>query len=126
MNDSLLLEVLADGFDAMSTAIRQRLALLDSDSTIAAAGPTRAVDRARAMHPMLGNRQAEVIAVLERAGVSGTNTGAISMEINYDQPNVYLTLQGLLTRGFVEKDVSTSPHTYRLTQVLRQTPPTEE
>ncbi len=70
------------------------------------------------MHPHLGKRQAEVIEVLEGARRAGTNTGSISRTIGYDQPNVYLTLRGLATLAFVEKDERTSPDTYRLTELL--------
>ncbi len=38
--------------------------------------------------------------------------------MDYDQPNVYLTLRGLITLGFVERDHQTTPHTYRLTELL--------
>jgi len=114
MSSALVLEAIADGLDAMSATIRQRIALLRAGSEPRSAIPADAVDRARAMHPMLGKRQAEVISLLEKAGAEGTNTGAISKAMSYDQPNVYLTLQALIDHGFVEKDATTNPHTYRL------------
>jgi len=47
--------------------------------------------------------------------------GKSSKAIKYDQPNVYLTLQGLCNMGLVEKDATKSPHVYRLTVKLRVT-----
>jgi phosphoribosylaminoimidazole-succinocarboxamide synthase len=118
MSTAVILEALADGLDAMATTIRQRAALLSAGSRSTAATPAGAVDRARAMHPMLGKRQAEVIALLEEAGPDGTNAGAISKAMGYDQPNVYLALQALSDLDFVQKDPTTSPHTYRLAPIL--------
>jgi len=62
------------------------------------------------MHPQLGPRETEVIAALEEQGTQGMSAGSISRAIRYDEPNVYLTLRGLVTRRFVEKDAMTDPH----------------
>ena len=78
-----------------------------------------AVARAKEIHPELGPRQAEIIEQLEIAGVDGTTTGVIFRNIGYAQPNVYLTLRGLITLGLVEKDALASPHRYRLASALR-------
>jgi Fe2+ or Zn2+ uptake regulation protein len=82
-------------------------------------GPQGAIAKARAIHERLGRRQAQILGVLEEAGGDGTNTGVISRAIDYDQPNVYLTLQSLVGLGFVDKDKTTDPHTYGLTPRLR-------
>lgn len=116
--DAQLLEALAEAFDAASLSLRQRAAVMTADSQPRTTRPQNAIERARAVHPMLGKRQTEVIAELESAGTAGTSTGVISRSIGYDQPNVYLTLRGLMSLGFVEKDESTNPHTYRLTSLL--------
>jgi hypothetical protein len=50
-----------------------------------------------------------VLQQLEEAEPEGTTTGVIARAINYDQPNVYLTLQGLANAGQVEKDVGKHP-----------------
>jgi len=42
----------------------------------------------------------------------------ISRRIGQDQANVYLTLRALVRLGFVEKDETTDPHTYRLAALL--------
>ena len=57
---------------------------------------------------------------IDKAGAAGTNTGVISRALKYDQPNVYLTLNNMKDSGFVEKDESTDPHTYRLGSALRR------
>lgn len=113
----VILVAIADALDAASTTLRQRAALLRLGSPVPDTGHTQpqdAVARARAIHPALGPRQIEVIQFLEEAGCSGASTGAIALAIDYDQPNVHLTLQALTTYGIVEKDTSTRPHTYRL------------
>ena len=56
---------------------------------------------------------------LDDVGAGGTTGGAISRAIDYEQPNTYLALKWLVKLGFVEKDESTRPHTYRLTSRLR-------
>jgi hypothetical protein len=78
-----------------------------------------AVLRAKAIHPGLGPRQAEILEELEIAGADGTTTGVIFRKIGYPQPDVYLTLRGLVTRGLAEKDESASPQRYRLAGALR-------
>jgi DNA-binding MarR family transcriptional regulator len=78
-----------------------------------------AVMRAKEIHPALGPRQAEILEELEIAGADGTTTGVIFRKIGYPQPDVYLTLRGLVTRGLAEKDESASPQRYRLASALR-------
>jgi hypothetical protein len=78
-----------------------------------------AVARAKEIHLELGPRQAEIIEQLEIAGDDGTTTGVIFRNIGYAQPNVYLTLRGLITLGLAEKDALASPHRYRLSSALR-------
>lgn len=115
-----LYDAFADALEAAAASLRQKA----RQAEIAPGGepgqrlPLDAVTRARRIHPMLGPRQAQVIEVLEQHGSTGTNTGVISKAIAYDQPNVYLTLQGLMTLGFVTKDETASPHVYRLTPLL--------
>jgi DNA-binding transcriptional ArsR family regulator len=121
MSDVAVLEALADALDAASGALRQHLALLGPPAARGADGqaPQGAVAKARAIHERLGSRQAQILEVLEEAGGDGTNTGVISKAIGQDQPNVYLTLRSLAGLGFVEKDKTTDPHTYRLSPGLR-------
>jgi hypothetical protein len=121
MSSAAVLEALADALDAASGVLRQHLALLGPPTARGADGqaPQGAIAKARAIHERLGPRQAQILGVLEEAGSDGTNTGVISRAIGQDQPNVYLTLQSLAGLGFVDKDESTNPHTYRLTPRLR-------
>jgi hypothetical protein len=118
MSEAVLLNVMADALDAASRVLRQRLALVETAPSNNGKVPEGAVARARAMHERLGGRQAEILEVLEEAGGAGTNTGVISRRIGQDQANVYLTLRALVRLGFVEKDDTTDPHTYRLAALL--------
>ncbi len=113
---------LAEAHEAAAEVLRRHAALASANAEPA---PADAVTRARAVHPQLGPRQAEAIRQLEEAGPSGTNTGAISRAMAYEQSNVYLTLRGLITLGFVERDESASPHRYFLTDLLWHDPPGE-
>lgn len=72
------------------------------------------VRRAHRLHPSLGVRQEEILRRVAEAGASGTTTGAISRQIRYEQPNVYLTLTALSRHGLVRKDAEASPHRYYL------------
>jgi hypothetical protein len=120
-----ILTALADAHEAAARTLRRHAALLgdgqSTELTSAEAAADSALERARVMHPQLGSRQEEVIVLLEEADDRGLDTGVMSRSMGYDQPNVYLTLQSLMRHGFVERDVSVSPHTYRLTEeLLRQ------
>jgi len=117
MNDSAILHALADAIDAASRVLRERAVAIESPlpESIPVQG---AVARARAMHPPLGPRQAQIIEVLEKYGRTGTNTGVISRAIGYSQPNVHLTLMGLMGDGLVERDDQARPHRYWLSEPL--------
>lgn len=73
------------------------------------------LERARAVHPMLGQRQAQVLLELAKAGPAGASCGRIANAISYDEPNCHITLNSLVGKSLVDKDTSTHPHTYRLT-----------
>jgi hypothetical protein len=120
-----ILTALADAHEAAARTLRRHAALLDNgqanELTSAEAAAGSALERARAMHPQLGSRQEEIVVLLDEAGEHGLDTGVMSRAMEYDQPNVYLTLQSLMRHGFVERDASVSPHIYRLTGgLLRQ------
>lgn len=113
-----ILVAIADALDAASHVLRQRAAVLSVGvQEPEDAGPTDIVSLARAIHPQLGPRQAQLLDLLAQAGPDGTDTGSLSREMGYDQPNVYLTLQQMMPLGFVEKDETTRPHTYRLGEI---------
>lgn len=118
------LDALADALEAAGRVLRARA----TDVRSSEIDPSRAqgnrpiVDRVRSRHQQLGPRQAQAIEVLAEAGVAGTTTGVIARRISYDQPNVYLTLQALIQRGIVERDVTTNPHTYRLSSEVLLSP----
>ncbi|NUT94454.1 MAG: hypothetical protein HOY78_20790 [Saccharothrix sp.] len=114
MSALVLLNALADALNAASATLRQHAAALNRAEATAEEGGLSAVERARIVNPLLGPRQAEVISWLEQAHPDGTDTGDLSRRMDYDQPNVYLTLKGLTEQGLVEKDTTTRPHRYRL------------
>jgi DNA-binding transcriptional ArsR family regulator len=129
MTNEDLLRTLAAGLEAAAATFRTAAnkASADAQPDINAQGVAlrsrtaraSAVERARLMHPTLGKRQAQIIEELTAAEPEGTDTGQISRSLQYDQPNVYLTLAALRRHGLVEKDESQHPHRYRLAEGLR-------
>jgi hypothetical protein len=109
---SVLLNAAADALNAAASTLRQHAIALSPQ--VSDGQSLSAVERARVQHPQLGPRQAEAITLLEPLYPEGTDTGYLYREMDYDQPNVYLTLQGLIKLGIVEKNATTRPHTYRL------------
>ncbi|UQS27564.1 hypothetical protein L1857_34595 [Amycolatopsis thermalba] len=107
-----VLNAWSDALSAASAVLRQHALAL---SPAVEARALSAVDRARIMNPQLGPRQAEIITLLDELYPKGADTGYLHRKMNYDQPNVYLTLKGLIQQGIVEKDATTRPHLYRLT-----------
>src|SRR5262249_22113759 len=109
---AVLLAAIAEAHEAAAATLRHRVAAL---SPAPADGhPLTAVQRARIMNPQLGPRQAEIIEILEDKYPEGTDTGYLWRTTGQDQPNVYLTVNGLRQQGIVEKDATTRPHQYRL------------
>jgi hypothetical protein len=72
------------------------------------------VERARALHPALGERQEQVLHEVATAHPGSMTSGDIYRSIGYDQANTYLTLDALSRHGFVRKDATTRPHRYYL------------
>ena len=101
MSELTVLEAIADALDSASSTLRQRIALTKPAAPSEAGTARGPVERARAIHPQLGERQAQVLEVLAQAGEDGTSTGFIARKIDYDQPNVYITLRALVGIGFV-------------------------
>lgn len=109
---------MAEALEAAAAALRKRVVLL-GDEPHRPRSEQSVVERARAIHPRLGPRQAEVLAILDRYGEEGASTGTLSTAMDYDQPNVYNTLDWLVKLGFVSKDPTSFPHVYRLTPLLK-------
>lgn len=121
--NTAILTALAEAHEAAARTLRRHSALLGDEASGATPSESTAgsaLQRIRSMHPQLGSRQEEVVALLVEAGEGGLDTGVMSRDMDYDQPNVYLTLQSLMRHGFVERDTSVSPHIYRLTEDLRR------
>lgn len=124
MDNAQFASALADALEAAATSLRASALIHGSD--LSSTPPpsvesvdTSAVERARSAHPQLGERQAEIIDLLEAAEPTGTDTGSISRALDYDQPNVYLTLAALIRHQLAEKDATTHPHCYRLGKLVR-------
>jgi hypothetical protein len=117
MSDADILEALAEAAEAAAAVFRRRAALTRPKPQ-AERSPGTVLDLARQIHPMLGQRQAEVVGELEKAGAAGTTTTAIAKALNYDQPNTHIALGALVKHGIAEKDSSAYPHLYRLAPTL--------
>lgn len=76
------------------------------------------LDAALAIHPMLGQRQTQVLLEVAKAYPNGVGTGPIWRAINYEQPNTYLALDALARQGLVRKDSTVKPHRYHVGDVL--------
>lgn len=117
MSDADILDSLAEAAEAAAAVFRRRAALARPQPQSEPA-PGTVLDLARQIHPMLGQRQAEVVGELEKAGATGTTTSAIAAALQYDQANTHIALGALVKHGIAEKDTSAYPHVYRLTSGL--------
>jgi hypothetical protein len=77
-----------------------------------------ALERALGIHPSMGPRQRELITLVEGIGARGADTGELSRASGMSQPNVHLTLKGMMTRGLIRKDESQRPQRYYLGAAL--------
>ncbi len=121
MSEVSVLDALAEAAEAAAAVLRRRAALLRPGEP-GGEPPSGVADRARLVHPMLGPRQAEVLAELETAGRAGTTTGAIARALDNDQANTHITLGALVKHGLADKDASVYPHVYRLSPLLLSPP----
>jgi hypothetical protein len=112
-----VLDSLAEAAEAAAAVFRRRAALARPQPQ-GERGQATVLDLARQIHPMLGQRQAQVVGELEKAGAAGTTTGAIAAALQYDQANTHIVLGALVKHGIAEKDTSAYPHVYRLTASL--------
>lgn len=103
---SLLLE-LATLHERLAASLRADASALAHDE-----GPVDPMARALERHPQMGPRQQQIMQMVIDAADEGIDTGVISRTINYTQPNVHLTLGGLIRYGLVRKDGSARPHKY--------------
>jgi len=122
-----LLIRLADQLEAAASTIRELAVGTESIGASEAAVPKddlgyvskqKWLDAALSLHPMLGDRQAEVLLEVAKAYPAGVGTGPIWKAINYEQPNTYLALEALGRQGLVRKDDSAKPHKYYLGDAL--------
>jgi hypothetical protein len=119
-----LLNEIADLHEAMARTLRAHAAQLpDRDDHGEPEAekdlrPQQEVDdviaRARVVHPSLGERQEQILRLVANAHPAGITTGEIWRPINYDQTNVYLTLQALGRQKLVRRDVNVRPYRYYL------------
>ena len=114
-----ILGELANHLEAVAELLRQ---LTDGQPSQSADAPLssglaagdQVIERARRVHPALGERQEQVLRLVADSHPKGITTGEIWRPINYDQTNVYLTLNTLARHGLVRKDSSAKPHRYYL------------
>jgi hypothetical protein len=122
MELTTLIDELADSAEAMTRTLRAiagELARKPAEQPVVIeADQSSALARALALHPVMGARQRSIIRLVEREGDHGADTGTLSREMGYDQPNVYLTLQGLIRRDFIRRDANAHPHRYYLGRAL--------
>ena len=111
-NDRELLLGLAEALEAAGEVLRQRAARLER--TPMPVTSDQIVEVVRGEHSFLGPRQAQILSHLAEAGSEGMTTGSLSKAMDYDQANLYIALQQLVAKGFVEKEASQNPHLYRL------------
>lgn len=110
-----LLDELAELHQSTADVLRSYASRLDELPSIPNKSPTTTVvERARRLHPSLGPRQEQVLAEVADAGQAGATSGQVSRAMEYDQPNVYLTLQALIRQELVRKDSAARPHRYFL------------
>ena len=120
-----LLKEIADLHEAMARTLRVHAARLHGgdpgEPEAEKEGHTKqgvdlddVIARARLVHPSLGERQAQILRLVAKAHPGGITTGEIWRPINYDQTNVYLTLEALGRQNLVRRDVNVRPHRYYL------------
>lgn len=84
------------------------------------AEPERQVRPAPESVPVTGHRQKQIVALSGIWTLRGMTTGEVSRLIEYDQPNVYNTMQKLQELGVVERaDDGDGPQRWRLTPRFR-------
>ncbi len=76
------------------------------------------VARARLHHPSLGPRQEEILRLVADAGSEGVATGQLARAMDYDQPNIHLTLQALIRHQLVRRETGSRPYRYFLSSTL--------
>ena len=119
-----------DLFDALAAALEAAADVLrnwgtaDDDTTSTtteAATELRGTveERARQQHPQIGDRQLDMLPLLEAAGTAGISRGDIARTLGYDGPNAGIALNGLKKAGVVEVvDTHAYPRLWRLTRVM--------
>jgi hypothetical protein len=122
--ESSILNALADALDAASATLRRHAVGLARDQDDAPARtntPDDVVSRARRARPSLGQLQAPVLWHLADAHPEWLDSTVLWHRVGtdkVDRPNLYNTCQKLMELTWVEKDPTTRPHRYRLTDVL--------
>jgi predicted transcriptional regulator len=113
-----LLNDLADLSEQSAKRIRLYLAEQKRSAAAKATVEERVLAKARELHPTIGTRQEEIIRLIASQYPEGVGTGYLTKTMNYEQPNVYLTLQALMRQGLVNRDDKSKPHKYFLGRKL--------
>jgi hypothetical protein len=119
-----------DLFDALAAALEAAADVLrnwgtaDDDTTSATTEAATELhgtveERARQQHPQIGDRQLDMLPLLEAAGTAGISRGDIARTLGYDGPNAGIALKGLKNAGVVEVvDTHDYPRLWRLTRAM--------
>lgn len=116
-----------DLFDALAAALEAAADVLRNWRTDDGTTSTTTVtelhgtveERARQQHPQIGDRQLDMLPLLEAAGTEGISRGDIARRLGYDGPNAGIALNGLKKAGVAEvMDTHAYPRLWRLTRVM--------
>lgn len=111
------LEAIAEALEAAAAVLRRHAAAGQADAPEAQHARTL-TERARQIHPKLGERQEQMLPLLATAGEQGASSGDIARALNYDPPNAATTLNQMVRAGLLLKDQSAPPYRFRLVPEL--------
>jgi DNA-binding transcriptional ArsR family regulator len=112
-----LVDDLAGQLEAMASTLRRHAQAEGEEEWVEARlteGPTDPIERARSIHPALGERQEQILRLVADAHSGGITAGDISRALEYDQANTYLTLEALAKHGLVRRDDTVRPYRFYL------------
>jgi FixJ family two-component response regulator len=111
------LEAIAEALEAAAAVLRRHAAAGHQDAPQAQRTRTL-TERARQIHPRLGERQEQMLPLLAAAGEQGMSSGDIARALDYDHPNATITLNQMVKARLLLKDGSSTPYLFRLVPEL--------
>jgi hypothetical protein len=112
-----ILETIAEALEAAAAVLRRRATTWHPGAPEAQHGRTL-TERARQIHPQLGERQEQMLPLLAAAGEDGATSGDIARTLDYDHANATLTLNAMVRARLLLKDESKMPYRFRLVPEL--------